>query len=273
MRLTENKIPVCLALLLITAGILLSGCARSPWTGAIEGERRTAIEAAFLASIDDRSQCVAGLESELVVTWKTPTQTYSFAGYCQLLEPSYLKLAVSSPLGLPLLVIATNGQRYQFLDAVKKSSITGDIDSWAKQNNIPPALVHSSWVGWITGGAVATPSQIAEIRLDERNRGAWLKIDRSETDNITKEYILFDSESGKILERMIVDDLGKIHAIISYERWQQGNDCPRPVEILITGLPYNASAELLFTNIEPSNLAPDSFILAVPVAFESEMRP
>jgi len=273
MHLTENKIPVCLALLLLTAGILLSGCARSPWTGAIDGERRTAIEDAFLASIDDRSQCGPGSESELTATWQTPAQTRSFEAYCQLLEPSYLKLAISSPLGLPLLVIATDGHFYQLLDAVEKTSITGELSAWAEQHNIPSALVHSSWIDLITGRSAATPSQIAEIRMDERNRGVWLKIVKEENLKLTQEYILFEPETGRIAERMIIDDLGKIQGVISYERWQESSDCPHPVEISVTGLPYNASAELRFSNIEPVQLAPDGFTLAVPPSFQKVMRP
>jgi len=273
MRWADSRISVCLLLIVVVVGTILNGCARHPWTETVEGERKAAIQAAFLDSISERSRCGPGSDSELALTWETPTRTYSFEAYCQLLEPTYLKLAVSSPLGLPLLVIATNGQSYQLLDAVRKTSTSGDLGSWAAQNNIDPTLVNRPWVIWLTGRSTATASDIAEIRLDERNRGAWLKIMREGEEGLADEYILFDAESGTITERMILDDLGRRRGLISYERWQQNSACPRPVEISITGLPYNISAGLLFDNIEPANLAPDSFILAVPASFKKEVRP
>lgn len=268
MRWPGNTILGCTALALLAAGIFLNGCARRPWTEIIDGARKEAVETAFLASLSARDRCGPGSVSDLAVTWKSPVQSHFFAASCQLLEPAYLKLAVTSPLGLPLLVITTDSQTFQLLDAAQKKSVTGSLSSWAKQNNIPPALTNSPWVSWLAGRAAATPSQIADVRLDGRNRGAWLRIVRDEDGQRSEEFILFDSRTERITERIIMDGAGRKRAVISYDRWQQSGDCPRPAEISITGLPYNGSAELLFSNIEPASLAPDNFSLPVPASFQ-----
>jgi outer membrane biogenesis lipoprotein LolB len=268
MRWPDNRIRACTALILLVATIFFTGCAQRPWTKTIEGEAKEAVEAAFLASVSAWSRCGPGSESKLAVTWRSPSQTYSFEAYCQLLEPSYLKLALTSPLGLPLMVVATNSQTYQVLDASKQTSITGNLSSWAAQNNIPSALIESPWISWLTGRTAVTPSQIAEVRLDQRHRGAWLKIIRDKEERLSKEFILYDSESDRVIRRIIMDDFGRVGGIISYDRWQQSGDCPRPAEIAITGLPYNASAKLLFFTIEQASLAPGDFNLAVPASFQ-----
>ncbi len=268
MRCPGNTYLADTALTVLIVGILLSGCARRPWTEPLEGERREAVETAFRTALSAWDRCLPGSDSELAVSWKAPTQTYAFTAYCQLLEPSYLKLTVTSPLGLPLMIIATDAQTYQFLDASKKRSITGNLGSWAAHHNIPPALMNGPWISWLTGRAALTPSQIADIRLDERNRGAWLKITGNKREQLPEEFILFNSETDRITKRMLMDDVGRVRSVISYGRWQQLGDCPRPTEITITGLPYNASAELLFSDIEQTRLAPADFILAVPPSFQ-----
>lgn len=271
MRWPGNTLLACTALTLLVAGTFLNGCARRPWTEAVEGERKEAVMTAFLASVDARSRCSAGSESQLAVTWKSPAQTYAFEAFCQLLEPSYLKLALTGPLGLPLAVIATDSESYQFLDAAKKTSMTGNLGSWAAQNKIPPSLLDSPWISWLMGRAAATSSQVAEILLDGRDRGAWLKIVRGSGERRSEEFILFDSGTGRITERIIIDGSGRVRGVISYGGWLQHGDCPRPAEITISGLPYNASAELFFSEIEAAALAPENFNLPVPASFRKIM--
>lgn len=273
MRCSANNVSSHIALTLLCVGVLLTGCARAPWTDRIDGDQKRSVEQAFLDSAGSQSRCGPGWNSELGVTWNGPVKTYSVSADCQMLEPSYLKVVATTPLGFPLMVVSTDGTTYQRLDASQKLSITGSLRSWAVRNDIPPALVENSWFNWLMGRSTAAESQIAEVRLDGKARGAWLSISRAGNDGFIEEYILFDRVNARILERMIVDELDKVRTVIAYHRWQQAGDCRRPVEISISGLPYGASADLLFSNIQEAQLVPEHFNLTVPPSFQTIMMP
>ena len=113
---------------------------------------------------------------------------------------------------------------YQLIDALAKTSVTGNLYSWAMDNDLPGSLIERPWLAWLQGRTSAANDRIVEIRLDGKDRGAWLSVMASPTARIS-EYLLFDPENLRILERIILDDRGKRLAIIEYPRWQQIDGC------------------------------------------------
>lgn len=259
---------------LLLVGAFLSGCARSPspWTDSLEGAQRRSAEQSFIDSVRSQADCGPAWDSDLSVTWRGPVRTVSFTAYCQVLAPSYLKLIATDPLGLPLLAFATNGTTYQHVDTTKQTTVYGNLRSWAIGNDLPLQLV-KSWPKWLRGLSVVSLARIAEVRIDGQQRGVWLTISREGNEAVIEEYILFDQAEGKILERMIVDDLDEVRGVISYRQWQRTSQCLRPVEIWISGLPYGAGAELLFSDIRETRLAPENFKLTIPPSFQKILMP
>lgn len=274
MRCSPSRRPACIVAALLLVVFSLSGCARppSPWTESLDEDQRRLAEQRFIASASSRADCGPAWDADLSVTWSAPVRSVSFSAYCQVLAPSYLKIIASDPLGLPLLAVATNGTTYQQLDVTKKTSIYGSLRSWAVSNDLPLQLV-KNWPDWLQGMPTIAPSRITEVRLDGQQRGVWLSISREGNEAVTEEYILFDQAEARILERMIVDALGEVRGVISYRQWQRTNGCLRPVHISISGLPYGAAAELIFSDIRETELTPEDFKLTIPPSFQKILMP
>ncbi len=266
----KNKLPA--GIILLVPFLFLTNCARVPWTSLIEGDQKSAIEQTYLNSVEKTKRCSSSWDGEVTVSWDSAVQTYSFSAYCQVLEPSYIKLIVSNPLGQPLKLISTNGTDYQAIDAHKRSSVGGSLRAWAIRNEIPLTLTKMPWLDWLQGRANPDNNQILEIREDAQNRGVWLGVAETDMARI-QEHVLFDIDTSLIFQRLIVDEQNKPLATITYGEWQQFDGCRYPAQISFTGLPYGSSAELIFSDVKSVTLTRDSFNLKIPPGFTRKLLP
>ena len=189
-----------------------------------------------------------------------------------MLEPAYLKIIASNPLGQPLRVLATNGKTYHDIDTVERSIVSGGLRSWAVRYDIPLNLVNGTWLDWIGGRSSTTVGQIGEIRLDSQNRGAWLSIAGADS-GIIEEHILFDWENGKILERILLGEHNRPFATLAYLEWQEIDQCLYPVALSIDGLPLGGQVGLRFTDIKQSEFEPADFNVDIPMGFAKTWLP
>lgn len=252
--------------------LVLNGCAKSPWTSILEGEQKIVVEAAFVDFIDSQKLCNPSWDAEVTINWTSVVRNYSFSAYCRLLEPSYLKFIVSNPLGQPLKIIGTNGTTYQAIDAIEQSIVTGSLRSWAVRHDLPLSLVKGGWLDWLGGRVSAATEQIGEIRLDSGKRGAWLSIHLADTELI-EEYILFNRENGKIVERILIDERGQPLATLEYLQWQELEGCHYPVALVIGELPLGGRAELHFSDIRQNSFEAADFNIDMPRGFSRTWLP
>jgi hypothetical protein len=260
------------ALVLLLSLLVLNGCAKSPWTSVLEGEQRTGLVAAFADFIDSQNQCTPSWDAQVTIAWTSAVRNYSFDAYCRMLEPSYLRVIVSNPLGQPLKIIGINSTTYQAIDTVQRSTVTGSLRSWAVRHDLPLNLVHGSWLDWLGGRSSAAAEQIGEIRLDSEHRGAWFNIHVADTETL-EEYILFNRENGKIVERILIDEHGQVFATLEYLEWQEVDGCLYPVTLVIGELPLGGRAELRFSDIRQSSFEPADFNIYSPRGFSRTWLP
>lgn len=272
MHCKSNKLTAGTFFLLLVPLLLLTSCARSPMTTLIEGDPRNAIEQAYANAAEKSRRCESGRDAEMTVNWTSTTESFAFTGYCQTLEPSYLKLVVSNPLGQPLKLIATDGNSFQLIDAVQRSSLSGSLRSWVIRNKIPLTLSKRSWLAWLLGRPSAAEAEIIEVRNDAQNRGFWLSIGSADNFQV-QEHILFAVDRSVILERIIIDDQGSTAATIAYSDWQSNDTCPFPSEISVTGFAFGTAADVAFSDVRSAELTPDSFNLKIPQGFSRTLLP
>lgn len=284
---------------------IVGGCATAPWTTLIEDDRRQPIEDSYHRFTESQKRCIAGWDADIVITWKSSLNDYSFPAYLQALPPSYFKLVIANPLGQPLKLLATNGADYQFIDVIERTSIYGSTRSWALRYNLPYTMINRSWPDLLLGRPDGSKQRlITELRQDNEDRGVWLTIADVEkeyaekqaiaeknnaesapgeasqsTEAITEisypvyEYLLVDIETGAVLERIIIDEIQKPQATIAYNKWQQTGACLHPLDIKITDLPYGASVHLEFSEIQPYDLEPADFKITTPPGYARTMMP
>lgn len=260
------------AVFLLLPLLLLASCARAPWTTVIEGDRKHIVEQAFNDFNLAQKRCQTSWDGEVDISWTSAVQNYSFSAYYRTLEPSYLKSIVSNPLGQPLKIITTDGTTYQVVDTVERSAETGSLNSWAAQHDLPLSLVKGPWLDWLGGRTSAAAGMIGEIRLDSQQRGAWLSIIGADSVQI-EEHILFDWESGKIVERIVLDERNQQLATLKYLAWQEIDRCLYPVNLAIGGLPLGAGVELRFSDIRQGGFGPRDFKVDYPQGFSRSWLP
>ena len=252
--------------------LTLSSCAKTPWTLPLEGEAKSAVETSYMNFIASQDACSPSWDTETDIRWTSSVRNFSFSGYCRMLKPAYLKFIASNPLGQPVRAIVTNGTIYQDIDTVERALVTGDLRSWALRHDLPLNLVNGNWLDWIGGQSSAPVSQIVEIRLDAANRGAWLSMAGANSETIV-EYILFDWENGRIIERILLDDSERSFATLAYLEWQDFNQCIYPVSLSVEGLPLGGKVDLRFSDIRQSEFEPTDFNVDIPSGFQTTLLP
>ncbi len=272
MRYKSTKLAAGTLFPLLVFLLSLTSCARTPWTTSIEGDPRNAIERAFASAAEKSRRCSSGWDAEITVNWTSASRNYAFTGYCQTLEPSYLKLVVSNPLGQPLKLIAIDGSSYQLVDAAQRSSVSGSLRSWAIRNQIPLVLSRRPWLDWLLGRPSDGDAQIIDVRNDDQNRGVWLSIGSADNPQI-QEHVLFAADESIIVERVLLDDQGSRVATITYSDWQRYDACPFPAKIAVTGLAFGTAAEVAFSDVRSAELTPESFSLKIPQGFSRTFLP
>ena len=269
----KSKNPAVSGLLLPVLILLtLCSCAKTPWTSLLEGEPKNIVETSYMNFVASQEICHSSWDAEVDIRWTSSVRNFSFSGYCQVLEPAYLKFIVPNPLGQPIRIIVTNGSTYTDIDPVEKVVVRGDMRSWALRHELPLNLVNGTWLDWIGGRSSAPIEQIAEIRLDFENRGAWLSIASADSEAI-QEYILFNWEHGKIIERILLDDSDRIFATLAYLEWQDSDQCLFPVALSIDDLPLGGKVDLRFTEIRQREFEPADFNVDIPRGFKSTWLP
>ncbi|MBT8329677.1 MAG: hypothetical protein HKP52_11170 [Desulfofustis sp.] len=217
----------------------------------------------FIASQD---VCGPSWDAESEIRWTSSVSNFSFNAYCRMLEPAYLKLIVSNPLGQPLRVIATNGKIYSDIDTVDRSVVTGGLRSWAMRHDLPLNLVNGTWLDWMGGRSSAPVGQIVEIRHDSKSRGAWLSMAGADSEALD-EHLLFDWKNGRIIERILLDEGNRTFATLAYIEWQEIDQCLYPVAMSIDGLPLHGRVDLRFSDIRQSKFVPADFNIDIPRGF------
>ncbi len=255
----------------------LSACARHPWHESLS-EEQSGRMTELVQTMQNRDQiCPSTLDAEVIIAWQSPVEKRSINAYLQILQPNFLKLIVSNPLGQPLYGMAIRDNSYQVLDTGKKEHTMGNINSFALRYKLPGALFHNEqWGAWLTGRMRAGNLNISDVRTDREGRGIWLTI-REEKDGIlTNSHLLIEPDKQELLLRILEDSDGKTIASISYQREpkQQNSPCRQVEHIWITDLPYKTDIQITFLDIlldQP--LQKDDFTLPAPRGYMTRLLP
>lgn len=257
------------ALLILAA---LSGCARTPWTSVLEGEQKGAVETAFFEYRSSQQVCSPSWDTEVDISWTSTVQNFSFSAYSRMLEPFFLKLIFTNPLGQPLRIIGANATTYHAVDTVERSIVSGSLRSWAIRYGLPLNMVQGARLDWIGGRISATAGQLGDIRLDTQKRGAWLSIHQADGETV-KEHILFDWEGGNLIARLLLDDKERPFATINYSEWQEIDRCLYPHALSIEGLPLGGQVGLRFSDIRQNEFVPADFNVEFPAGYSRTLLP
>jgi hypothetical protein len=266
--------PILFRLILTLLVLLIQSCAGKPWTSPVADSETAFITQTFEKMQERDTSCFCCLDAKTTLSWDTPGEDRSIAGFLQLKLPTSVKFVVLNPLGQPLYALVNNGQDFQSINTSLKQHIIGKIGSLATQHEIPESLLSESWGYWLTGRLHEQGATIEAIHQDGSGRGVWITMRYQDEASLNKSHLLIQPATRQLLARILVDREGETIATISYDRRNEKNDCEPVSRITISDLPYGSQLSIDFTEfLTDRSFSAANFKLKVPADYETQELP
>ncbi len=251
----------------------LTSCAQKPWNASLDPDQTDALRTQILTLQQQKQQCPTSITCDITATWNAPLQNGGMTGYLQVYSPAYIKLVALTPLSQPLFALTLDGKKFQALDVSKGWYHFGRAEHFARLHDIPSSFLDGNWAEWFTARASFTKDQILDIRKDTENRGLWLTIGYKKSGKI-REYLLYDLQKNRILERIPCTSKGKEVATINYDSWTDSSPCALPQLITITKSHFATDITIKLSDIQPGkDFDKKTFYLRIPPSYMRKYYP
>lgn len=258
-----------LLLILSLSLLIVTGCARKPWTTTVRDEDSARIAQTFEEMQQRDASCFCCLDAKAGLFWDGPGEERSLAGFFQLMLPSSLKFVVLNPLGQPLYAMVSDGEEFQSVNTTLRQHVCGKLTALMAEYHIPRALFSADWGYWLIGRLHEPRATIETIRQDDAGRGVWITVSNPEEDVQAKSHLLIQPDTKRLLSRVLVDQQGETIATFFYEHGPEASDCTPPTRIIVTDLPYDAALNIDLTEMLTDRVFPASnFRLKVPANYD-----
>ena len=252
--------------------VLLSGCARPPWTTQGLREEPAGLEQ-LINNLQTRERsCPQGLTAQAIFNWQAPASSIKLDGSLQLLIPDAFKAVALSPLGQPLFIITANDTTFQAIDIPAAQVLQGNVQNLLSHYNID--FNQAPLATWLSGRFSTKSVKTQRLGWDKAGRGYWLKI--KETGNSAEiiSHVLIDLKSQDILIRQAINHNGQRAATIIYNDRDEIQACRPPQNIEIKDLPYGARLTITLNQIhQDDKLQPADFTMQIPSSFTRTQLP
>lgn len=213
---------------LLFLGLALTGCAaRLPGTSVMPEERRTEIMAGWQQS--QSRGCPTMIDADFSLRWDSLTERGSVAARL-LLRDRACKVTVITPLGQPLLIFSTDGDRFRLARVQDGRGYEGSTSSRAWQRYLPGDLAAAGLGDWLAG-RTDPRRPVAELRRDDASALAWITL-RSPRGS---ELFLFDPDTSTVRRRLLLDSGDTVLLDVEYVWSGSGDGCDWPHEIRVRG--------------------------------------
>lgn len=261
---------------------LSSGCARLPWKQPLDAGRQAAVRQVIdemRRAETSRSACI---DADLKIFFTSTVANRAISGYMQLMQPAQIKFVTSNPLGQPLVIFVSDGERVQFVNTMQTLFTEGNLTDFARAYELPSLAFASDWSRWLTG-RLPEALEITDLREDLQGRGIWISVADGTADGRHgtvdfHEHLLVDPTRRLVIGRMFTDRSdNSIEATISYGDWlaeRSGGEPVQPGTITITDLDYSGRLELAFSALQAADQCrPASFELRQPPGYQYQPLP
>ncbi len=274
MRRVQTKRDLCCFFLILLA-LLVNGCAQKPWTIPVADNESAFITQRFAEMQERDASCFSCLDAKATLSWETPGEDRSVAGFFQLMLPTSVKFVVINPLGQPLYaLVSDDGQEFESINTSLKQHTRGKIISLARQYKIPESLLSENWGYWLTGRLHEQGARIEAILRDGSGRGVWITMHDQGEGVLGKSHLLIEPTTKQLLARILVDRLGDTIATISYDQRMGQDECAPVSRITISDLPYGSQLSIDFAEIlRDRSFSAANFRLKIPAGYSSEELP
>ncbi len=250
--------------LLVTLALLFSGCASLPDRQFISGEEEKELRSRFKDMVVKQQHCHCCLDATAQVYLSSLLFSGQLKGYLQALSPSFVKFVALNPLGQPVGVLTSSGQKFRYVNVMNSTVYDGDVDGNTFADYAPEGFVPAFSYYWLIGRLQPGPVQLIQLSRDSEGDGIWVEL---LYDNKRKALLLFSPEQGVILRHIVMNGDDERILNILYDKYGAG-ECPVPGKITITSLRLNSTLEISLTDFRPNvTLKTQDFVNPAPPSF------
>ncbi len=230
---------LCAAVLL-----LLGGCsAKMPQQSAqLDGEPLRQAEKRLRSFLNQ--SCVEAVDSDVQLTWKAYARQETYPAQLEAQAPASLRLALTDPLGRPLLLLGSDGKTFTLADNRKAEGWRGSVEQKTIRRFLPAFIPMDDLFFWLSGRVRGDRMQAAAARLDAEGTLWW----HGGSAGGGVVHILALDEANHLSRHLVVDR--KNDEILFEARYSEyrptGKDCSWPGSIVLSGKALEAEYKLDF---------------------------
>ncbi|MBC8316430.1 MAG: hypothetical protein H8E41_00895 [Desulfobulbaceae bacterium] len=245
--------------------LLLNGCSSLPSSVPVTQPESVSVTELFKQMVTKQSECHCCLDARAVVSFKSIWDSGTINGYLQAMSPSFLKFVGVNPFGMPLVILATNGDTFRYVAIPEKKGYEGDVSGVTFTKYAPEGFLPEYGFYWIIGRLYPGKMTITDVRRDEEGEGYWFELDYGRG---ATSLVLFDAAQGVLMRHIIVNEQQEKILDISYGAYQPGS-CPTPGEITVRSLIHGSTLTIKMSDWLPEPVfTPQDFHYAIPAGFE-----
>ncbi len=254
--------------------VLLSSCAgRGPRFVAVMEEEERAVMAAF--ALMREKACAASFNAEVDVTMSASSvfgdRQGKIFGYLLAAAPASIKFVGVNPIGQPMILFASNGQRFRTIIVHEGKGYEGPLAAEKVQEYAPAGFADEPVFYWLTG---RIPPDLDMVRVLGRipgEEGVWLEARRGAGG--VRSRVLFDPAAGRVIKRVVHDGYEKVLMDVRYSDFEENgrNGCQLPGVIEVGALRHNGRVILELHRVESPapNVSAETLSLPLPPGFQA----
>ena len=244
--------------------LLLTGCAALPSQEYISPEENQTLRQSFRQMVVKQQNCHCCLDASAAIELSSVLFSGQMTGYLQAMSPSYLKFVGLGPLGQPLGVLTSTGQKFRYVAVSAATVYDGDVAGETFQDYAPEGLVPAYSYYWLIGRLQPGAMKLARVSRNGEGEGYWAEL---HYENKRKALVLFSPEQQVIQRHIVLDATGERTLNILYDNYSSG-DCPLPGKVTITSLTMGSTLEVNLSDFRPQpSLSSQDFNNPAPPAF------
>ena len=251
---------------------LLGGCVVQPRMVDVSGAERERIAAAFEKFHARQGECRCCIDVAVTVTLNGLLHAGTVGGYLQAMSPAFLRFTGLNPLGQPLMILVSDGERFLYLAVDRGKGYTGNVEAETFVKYAPSGFRPSESFYWLTARLPAGPMVIEELGREVDGGRYWLTVKTGGE----RRRLLFDPVSGVIIRHQVLDDAGEDVFDVLYEEFRSvgENGCLLPGRITVTTRQHRGTLVVSLSDwLDDAVLSEKDFSFALPSGFEQVAVP
>ena len=210
----SSAMPFCWGMALL----LFAGCATLSGGLPLSPEEEASVRAQAIEVLRmPEDGCGNCLDVQARVVLQSFWQSGTVDGYLVARSPGWFKFVGLTPLGQPLLLLATDGTRFRYIAVPEAKVYEGATQAAAFRKHAPAGFDPRRSFFWLTG-RLAPDAGLGEVSRDAGGGGYWLEV--LGEDGSGRRLVLFDPMAQVISRALLFDDNDKLLLEVLYAAYR-----------------------------------------------------